>query len=305
MNHDDIAWMAHNVYGGPPPGSFVGPPPPSNFTGGPPPPPGPAVYGGAPPPPPATFGLAPPPPGSFGAPGPPSAFNAPSPAPFAGPIPPGGPPGGALNGPPPRGRKRLIVTCDGKHWLQFTFRLLLTSKTGTWLDSDNGLVDGKLVVPSNVVRIAWAIKPLSSDGVQQIVYYQAGIASTGGWIDRAVGGATGIGLSEHVQAAYNFLAVNYIRGDEIILIGFSRGAFTARSVGGLIDGVGLLTRKGLPSLSEIYQDYQQRHNPNYRPEYPDNPFPNKPNAKKPAYRQELQRVCVQNEMKTKGADGMQ
>jgi uncharacterized protein (DUF2235 family) len=173
---------------------------------------------------------------------------------------------------------------------RFSTNLQLTLTTGTWLDSDNGLVNGKLAVPSNVVRIAWAIKPFSSDGVPQIVYYQAGVGSTGGWVERAVGGATGMGLSEHVQGAYHFLAVNYLPGDEIFLIGFSRGAFTARSVAGLIDGVGLLTRKGLPSLSEIYEDYQHGHDLNYRPQYPDNPFPNKPSAKKAAYRQELQRV---------------
>lgn len=48
-----------------------------------------------------------------------------------------------------------------------------------------------------------------------------------------------------VREAYSFLAANYCSGDEIILIGFSRGAFTARSVAGLIKDIGLLTREGM------------------------------------------------------------
>lgn len=146
------------------------------------------------------------------------------------------------------------------------------------------------MVPSNVVRIAWAIKPISSDGIPQIVYYSAGVGSTGGWIERTVGGATGLGLQQRVQGAYHFIAANYLPGDEIYLLGFSRGAFTARSVAGLIDGVGLLTRQGLPHLSIIYEDYRNRHNSNYKSSYPDVPFHHKPSAKKSAYRQELQRL---------------
>jgi uncharacterized protein (DUF2235 family) len=53
-------------------------------------------------------------------------------------------------------------------------------------------------------------------------------------------GGTGSGLSEHVREAYGFLAHNYAAGDEIFLFGFSRGAYTARSVAGLISQAGLL-----------------------------------------------------------------
>lgn len=43
---------------------------------------------------------------------------------------------------------------------------------GTWLDSASGLTKGKLPLPSNVTRIAQAIKPVASDGISQVVYYQ-------------------------------------------------------------------------------------------------------------------------------------
>lgn len=51
-----------------------------------------------------------------------------------------------------------------------------------------GLSKGKLPIPSNVTRISEAIKPLSSRGVQQVVFYQAGIGSTGNILNRVIGG---------------------------------------------------------------------------------------------------------------------
>ena len=105
-------------------------------------------------------------------------------------------------------------------------------------------------------------------------------------------GATGLSLGEHVREAYSFLCNNYAPGDEIFLIGFSRGAFTARSVAGLISAIGLLTKKGLPFLPEIYRDVQFRRSPHYQPRNSDIPFPNKPSANDPRYAEELYRVSV-------------
>jgi len=49
--------------------------------------------------------------------------------------------------------------------------------------------------------------------------------------NKIVQGISGDGLAEHVREAYSFIANNWNPGDEIFLIGFSRGAFTARSIG--------------------------------------------------------------------------
>ena len=59
---------------------------------------------------------------------------------------------------------------------------------GTWLNSDNGLVNGKISVPSNVTRLSRAIHPVSRDGIPQVVYYHFGVGSQGGIVDRVVGG---------------------------------------------------------------------------------------------------------------------
>lgn len=107
--------------------------------------------------------------------------------------------------------------------------------------------------PSNVTRLTRAIRSRSDDGIVQIVYYQAGIGSIGTKGNQIIEGLTGDGLAEHVREAYSFIANNWEPGDEIFLIGFSRGAFTARAVGGLIAGIGLLTREGLSSFLVVYK----------------------------------------------------
>ncbi|KAI9672912.1 MAG: hypothetical protein M1829_004462 [Trizodia sp. TS-e1964] len=166
--------------------------------------------------------------------------------------------------------KRLIVCCDG-----------------TWMNSDNGYEpppithpsqNGTLQYPSNVTRLTRAIRPVTSNAKQQIVYYQAGVG-TGNLVDRLLGGATGLGLSENIRAAYAFLADNYVdEQDEIFIFGFSRGAFTARSIAGLISSLGLLTRKGMQYFYPIFKDYENHRDPKYKSAFPKVPFDNKPHG---------------------------
>lgn len=168
--------------------------------------------------------------------------------------------------------KRLIVACDG-----------------TWLNSDDGEKNGDLAIPSNVTRISRAIKSVSQDGIPQIVNYTSGVGTAGGPLYKLISGTTGKGLPDNVREAYAFLANNYHHGDEIFLIGFSRGAFTARSIAGLIGEIGLLTKKGLNDLPEVYEDCQHRRDPSYVPKHADIPFPRKPSASDPRYAEEMER----------------
>lgn len=55
---------------------------------------------------------------------------------------------------------------------------------------------------------------------------------------------------------YNFICANYVDGDSIILIGFSRGAFTARSVADMVASLGLLTPDGLDHFYAVFEDYE-------------------------------------------------
>jgi hypothetical protein len=65
-------------------------------------------------------------------------------------------------------------------------------------------------------------------------------------------------------------------GDEVILVGYSRGAFTVRSVAGMVGHLGLLTREGVEHFYPIFKDMQNWENPNYEDPFPNVPFPNKP-----------------------------
>ncbi|CAK4027839.1 Hypothetical predicted protein [Lecanosticta acicola] len=152
--------------------------------------------------------------------------------------------------------KKLIVCCDG-----------------TWRNSDSGIFSNTVIswiwrgreqVPTNVTRISRAIETTDSQGKQQVVYYQAGIGSEGNLIQRLLAGALGIGLAANIQEAYAFIAKNYVTGDEIYLIGFSRGAFTARSIGALIGDLGLLTVDGLDKLVDIVEDWEHAGSASYR-----------------------------------------
>ena len=104
-----------------------------------------------------------------------------------------------------------------------------------------------------------------------------------------IAGFSGEGLAEAVREGYSYISTNYSPGDEIFIFGFSRGAFTARSIAGMIDQIGVLTKDGLPYLAEIFRDVQNEHYDDYRPKNPDIPFPNKPNAMDPEYKNELRR----------------
>ena len=62
-------------------------------------------------------------------------------------------------------------------------------------------------------------------------------------------------LDHHVMQGYQFLMQNYHEGDKIIFFGFSRGAYTARALAGMLYSVGLLPRDNLQQISFAYKMY--------------------------------------------------
>lgn len=75
----------------------------------------------------------------------------------------------------------------------------------------------------------------------QVAFYDDGVGADGIWAVRVAEGATGAGLELKLRDGYQFVSEQYEAGDRIYLVGFSRGAFTARSLGGM------LTRCGVPA----------------------------------------------------------
>lgn len=118
--------------------------------------------------------------------------------------------------------KNIVICCDG---------------TGNEFSQNN----------SNVVKL-YSILDQNSD---QISYYHPGLGTMGSknalsaigkWWTRLIGLAFGYGISENIADAYQFLMRNYEEGDKIYVFGFSRGAYTARALCGLLHLCGLLTR---------------------------------------------------------------
>lgn len=146
-----------------------------------------------------------------------------------------------------------------------------------------------LQTPSNVTRLSRALKRQCKDGRVQIIEYQNGVGTGSTVADAITGGAFGKGIADHIREAYSFICANYEDGDEIVLVGFSRGAFTARSIAGMIGDLGLLTRKGMEFFYPIFKDMQNWRTPQYKDPFPRMPFENKPRGEnaEEAYREML------------------
>ena len=119
---------------------------------------------------------------------------------------------------------------------------------GTW-DSRN---DRYL---SNVAILSDAVRPTGADGVGQYAQYQKGIGASRIFLWRWFAGATGLGLDQHVQHLYTYLVENYEPGDRLYLVGFSRGAFTARCLAGLIRKCGILRPDHGADVGAAYRTY--------------------------------------------------
>lgn len=132
---------------------------------------------------------------------------------------------------------------------------LVICTDGTWNSRDRARPDGKGL--TNVAKLCAAIAPADALGARQLSVYLPGVG-TGPWWDRIVGGAFGVGVSENIQKAYGWIGHHYEPGDELFFFGFSRGAFTARSLVGLIRNCGILRREHVSMIPEAYSFYRNR-----------------------------------------------
>lgn len=109
-------------------------------------------------------------------------------------------------------------------------RRLIALFDGTWNKPESN---------TNVERLRRLIVPHDAAGIPQLVQYLPGVGVAPG-IKHLLGGMFGYGLSDNVQDGYRWLCNAWQAGDEIWLFGFSRGAYTARSLAGLLRKCGLL-----------------------------------------------------------------
>ncbi|KAH8108020.1 hypothetical protein BXZ70DRAFT_29652 [Cristinia sonorae] len=143
--------------------------------------------------------------------------------------------------PPSMKRPRTIVLCfDG---------------TGDHFDEAN----------SNVINLFSLLQ--KDDHHEQVVYYQAGIGTynknrhfvgpIGTKILRYTDEAIAWSLDGHVMDGYTFLMNKYQAGDKICFFGFSRGAYTARSLAGMVHKVGLLPAGNEEQVPFAYKMYKR------------------------------------------------
>ena len=136
------------------------------------------------------------------------------------------------NDPTPR-TKRLVVCFDG-----------------TWNKQDDGT--NVLHVFNRVVEGVVTGGTIAG-GIEQRRYYDQGVGT--GVLDGTTGGAFGIGLEQNVREAVNWLVANYDDGDALFVFGFSRGAFTARSLVAFLAVCGI-PRRGAPlTVNQLWEGY--------------------------------------------------
>ena len=174
----------------------------------------------------------------------------------------------------------IIVCCDG-----------------TW-NTPDAMEDG-LPSPTNVVKLYNALAPVDADGQPQTFYYHPGVGTDGTRLNRALGGSTGKGLDLNIMSAYHWLARTYREGDRIWLFGFSRGAYTVRSLGGMISMCGLLDLerfKGKPGetwdMVETIFDAYREEKPDRIQATAEHPFHNAEAGKQPGGRTPIHFIGV-------------
>jgi len=171
-----------------------------------------------------------------------------------------------------------------------SYKRIILCSDGTWLASDTG---GK-AIPSNVAKLARAVANSGPDDkgnlVKQIVSYHSGLGSGDLPFQKAIygellkskssfsfspltalltflllhfTGGFGWGLDIDVAQIYDFISNNYEPGDELFFFGFSRGAFTVRSVANLVCDIGVLSAVHMSRFAEMWSVY--RSNPSGEP----------------------------------------
>lgn len=114
-------------------------------------------------------------------------------------------------------------------------------------------LDGTFNTLNNNTNV-WRLKSLTAETDDQRVYYSQGVGTVRGEV--VGGGVAGYGIDDEIINAYTWLIENFDDSDEIFIFGFSRGAYTARSLSGLISKCGIL-RLGAPlSIEQLYARYR-------------------------------------------------
>lgn len=136
--------------------------------------------------------------------------------------------------------KRIVVLIDGT-W----------NKEGTGADTNVAKLDsGKKTITQAFIKAS------ATDGIAQHVHYHDGVGSDGDLTQRLLGGAIGLGLKKIIQDVYEAIVSDFVAGDEIYIFGFSRGAYAARALAGLIGASGIQRQKNRDEFEVAWDHYR-------------------------------------------------
>lgn len=142
---------------------------------------------------------------------------------------------------------------------------------GTWNAPDQDDNDDGVWDPTNVFRLFGNLQgvhdPMTTglakeqessyhdqDGnLLQVAKYIHGVGDSRNKVRQAIGGAFGAGVISRIVRGYTFISRNYEPGDQIVITGFSRGAYTARALAGLIADQGVLDKKHTADKENAYR----------------------------------------------------
>lgn len=144
---------------------------------------------------------------------------------------------------------------------------------GTWNGPGEPDTDDKAGPPTNVFKLFLNLDgkdtpgsyllekeqertlPGADGAVRQTAKYLHGVGDSDNFLVRLLGGTLGAGLIARIVRGYTFISRNYVPGDKVFITGFSRGAYTARALGGMIANKGILdpTRIDLSDKERAYK----------------------------------------------------
>lgn len=116
--------------------------------------------------------------------------------------------------------------------------------------------------PTNIAKIARAVDHEDFGGAKQIVVYTRGVGAANDLNKDAdgalAGGLFGAGLENDILDTYVRICLNYQWGDALYIFGYSRGAFSARSLAGLIRRCGIVRRRFIHEAPRAFELYRKR-----------------------------------------------
>lgn len=136
------------------------------------------------------------------------------------------------------------------------FRLPTMIRKRLCILSDGTWVDFETETPTNIARLSKLISSSGLDDIPQIIFYDPGLGTSASPVDRLTAGAFGKGIDRNIIEPYIFLALNYLPGDDICMFGYSRGAYTVRSLAGLMNHSGLVRKDDVQYAEEAYEIYR-------------------------------------------------